>query len=82
MFCIEDEHFPSDLEGFLIKFPEISDFFTIFNSLVLEAPMELDKKLGHYEYLLLEKRSFPVSFVLPLQRTSKSPPTFGKILEQ
>ena len=55
-FCIEDEHFPLDLEGFLIKFPEISHFLTIFNFLVLRAPMELDKKLGHYEYLLLEKR--------------------------
>ena len=63
-FCIEDEHFPLDFEGFLIKFTEISDFVTIFNSLVLRAPMELDKKLGHYEYLLLEKRSFPGSFVL------------------
>ena len=25
--------------------------------------MELDKKLGHYEYLLLAKRSFPGSLV-------------------
>ena len=56
VFCMEDEHFILDLEGFLIKFPEISDFVIIFNYLVLRAPMELDKKLGHFEYLLLEKR--------------------------
>ena len=40
------------------------NFVTVFNSLVLRASMELDKKLGHFEYLLLEKRSFPGSFVL------------------
>ena len=41
-----------------------SDFLlsTIFNRLVLEAQAELDKKCGHYEYLLLEIRPFPGSF--------------------
>ena len=41
----------------------ISDFVTIFNCFVLDAQLEFNKKLGHYEYLLLVKRSFPVSFV-------------------
>ena len=39
------------------------DFVIIFNCFVLEAQMELDKKLGHSEYLLLVKRPFPGSFV-------------------
>ena len=63
VFCIEDEHFFLDLEGFFIKISEISNFITIFNSFVLRAELELDKKLRHYDYLLLEKRWFPVSFV-------------------
>ena len=40
------------------------DFVSVFNSLVLRALIELDNKLGHFDYLLLEKRSFPGSFVL------------------
>ena len=41
-------------------------FVIIFKSLVLGAELELEKKLGHYEYLLLVKRSFPVSFAQQL----------------
>ena len=61
------EHFLSGSGAGIIKWVHITskyDFITVFNSLVLRAPMELDKKLGHFEYLLLEKRSFPGTFVL------------------
>ena len=52
-----------DSDGFLIKSSEIFDFAIVFNCFVLKAQKELNKKLGHYEYLQLEKRSFPGSFV-------------------
>ena len=58
-----DEQIIIDSDGFLIKSIEIFGFVVVFNCFVLEAQKELNKKLGHYEYLLLEKRSFPGSFV-------------------
>ena len=51
-----------DFEGILIKSNRFSCKFTVLNCIVLEAQVELDKKFGHYQYLLLEKRSFPGSF--------------------
>ena len=68
------EHFSMDLDVFLIKSYWISDFVTIFNRFVLEAQMKLDKKFGHNQYLLLEKRSFPRSFVLEFPGTLEVPP--------
>ena len=53
------------------KKPNAADFKT----LVLEAQKESDQKLGHYEYLQLEKRSFPGSFVSQLQLIPALPPT-------
>ena len=61
------EHFLSGSGAEIIKWVQITskyDFVTVFNSLVLRAQLELDKKLGHYDYLLLAKRWFPGSFVL------------------
>ena len=52
-----------DSEPILIKFLDFFDFVTNFNSIVLGAQLELDKKLGHYENLLLAKRSFPGTLV-------------------
>ena len=45
------------------KFLNKVDLVSVFSRLVLETETELDKKLGHYEYLLLEKRSFLGSLV-------------------
>ena len=45
------------------KFSNKVGFVSVFNWLVLETQTELDEKLGHYEYLLLVKRSFLGSLV-------------------
>ena len=45
------------------KFSDFFGFVSVFNCFVLETQRELDKKLGHYEYLLLVKRSFLGSLV-------------------
>ena len=50
--------------GFGIKMVKFSGFVTIFQRLYLETQGELSKKRGHYEYLLLVKRSFLGSLVL------------------
>ena len=64
------EHFSMILDQILVKSSGINwifHFFINFELLVLEAPMELDKKFGHFKYLLLEIRRFPGSlgFYLP-----------------
>ena len=53
------------------EFLKKSDLVAVFKWLVLETQTELDKKLGHYEYLLLVKRSFPGSLVSQLLRSSE-----------
>ena len=65
VYCVPvtPDSFVSISIDFYDKFLRFSGFVGIFNKLVLEAQKELSKKLGHYEYLLLEKRSFPGSFV-------------------
>ena len=53
-------------DDFLVKSSVIPRFVMNFR-LVLEAQTELDKKFGHFKYLLLEIRRFPGSldFYLP-----------------
>ena len=58
-----NEHFPLDSGGFSIKSRDFFDFVAVFNCFVLEAQKELDNVLGLYDYLLVEIRSFPGSFV-------------------
>ena len=53
------EHFGRLWSIDMVNGPSITGFFdfvTVFEWSYLRAPMELNKKLGHYEYLLLEKR--------------------------
>ena len=58
----KDSTLPDRFELITIDFGDkFSDFFgfvIIFSELFLRAQLELRKKLGHYEYLLLAKRSF------------------------
>ena len=62
-FWLPFEHNIDVLVSEMVKYSEIFGFVTVFNLLVLEAPKELFKKSGHFDYLLLAKRSFPGSFV-------------------
>ena len=48
LYCLYDD-----------KINQFFGFAIIFNELFLRAQLELRKKLGYYEYLLLAKRSFP-----------------------
>ena len=43
------------------KFSDFFGFVSVFNCFVLETQRELDKKLGHYEYLLLRPFYYPES---------------------
>ena len=52
--------FRSSMEG---KLNRNFDFVAVFNCFVLEAQKELDNVLGFYDYVLVEIRSFPGSFV-------------------
>ena len=70
------EHFSMILDQILVKSSGINwifHFFINFELLVLEAPMELDKKCGHFQNVLLEISRFPGSFVLQLPRSSEVP---------
>ena len=60
--------------GLAYKFSEIFGFAIIFKELYLRAQMELDKKLGHQEYLLLAKRPFPGSFAFVNLQSTIVPP--------
>ena len=63
MVCKEPDTFWIRFNDFHDKFSDFPVSVSVFNWLVFETQTELDEKLGHYEYLLLVKRSFLGSLV-------------------